>query len=145
MHIHSVQEQTITGQIEKLKAAHLRPEKAKTFTDPIKEFARASQVEGMVRNWLTYPIEERKRLIKQAFGYIPRFQGDEREGRLPETDTAFENRQMERWRGLCVIIQEESRAKPGNRCPEVAIGALKQLFPDYDWKTKPVEAPPAPK
>ena len=142
MHIHSVQEQTITGQIEQLKAQHVKPEKARPFQDPIREFARASQTEGMVRNWLTYPIEERKRLVMNAFGFIPRREGDAREGRLPESDEAFEKRQMERWRGLCVIIQEESRAKPGNRSPEVAIGALKQLFPDYDWKTKPVAPPP---
>ena len=143
MQIHSVQDQTIAGQIEKLKQQYVKPAPSKAFQDPIREFARASQVEGMVRNWLTYPVDERKRLVRDAFGFIPQQQGDEREGRPPEADKDFEARQMERWRALCVIIQEESRAKPGNRCPEVAIGALKQLFPDYDWKAKAPAPPPA--
>jgi cytochrome P450 len=142
MEIHSVQEQTIQGQIEKLMQQQIKREIPVPFSDPIREFAKASQVEGMVRNWLTYPIEERRRLVKNAFAFIPRFLGDEREGKAPETDQAYEKRQQERWRALCVIIQEESRAKPGNRAPEVAIGALKHLFPDYDWKAKSPETPP---
>lgn len=141
MEIHSVQDQSIASQIEKLKQQHVKPRLAPPFVDPIREFARASQVEGMVRNWLTYPLEERKKLVKNAFGYIPRFQGDPQTGRRPETDEEFESRQRERWRALCVIIQEESRAKPPNRSPEVAIGALKQLFPDYDWATKATPPP----
>lgn len=142
MHIHSVGERVISDQIEALKKAHVKPVAARPFVDPIREFARASQVEGMVRGWLTYPIDERKRLIKTAFGYIPRNEGDEHEGRAPESEEAYQARLMERWRALCVIIQEESRAKVGNRCPEVAIGALKHLFPDYDWKTKAPVTPP---
>jgi hypothetical protein len=142
MQIHSPQDVNITKQIEALKISQVKPKLTQAFQDPIKEFARASQVEGMVRNWLTYPIEERKRLVKGAFGFIPRQPGDEREGRLPETEAAFEARQLERWRGLNVVIQEESRARPGNRCPEVAIAALKQLFPDHDWKSKQLATPP---
>lgn len=142
MQVHSVQDQSIQAQIDKLKEQYVKPKPTQKFVDPIREFARASQVEGMVRQWLTYPIEERKRLIREAFGYIPRRMGDEREGRLPEKEEDFEARQLERWRALCVIIQEESRAKPGNRCPEVAIGALKHLFPDYDWKFKAPATPP---
>jgi hypothetical protein len=142
MQIHSVQEQTIQGQIEKLMKQQVKREIPVPFSDPIREFAKASQVEGMVRNWLTYPIEERKRLVKNSFAFIPRFMGDERDGRAPETEDAYNRRIQERWRALCVIIQEESRALPGNRAPEVAIGALKHLFPDYDWKAKPAETPP---
>ena len=134
MQLHSVGERIIKDQIDKLKANHVKQPKPDNFVDPIKEFARASQKESMVRNWLTYPIEERKRLVKEMFAFVPQMQGDVAQGVLPETDQAYQSRQLERWRGLCVVIQEESRAKPGNRSPEVAIGALKQLFPDHDWK-----------
>jgi hypothetical protein len=142
MHLHSVGQKVNDDMMEKLKEQYVKPTAVKPFVDPIKEFARASHVESMVRQWLTYPIEERKRLVRDAFGYIARFKGDEREGRLPENEKDYEARQLERWRGLCVIIQEESRAKAGNRSPEVAIGALKQLFPEYDWKAKAPAAPP---
>ena len=142
MEVHSVGERIIKDQITKLMDQHVPKKGPPPFVDPIKEFARASQVESMVRNWLTYPIEERKRLVRDAFRFIPRFKGDEREGRLPETEKDFDARQLERWRGLCVIVQEESRAKPPNRSVEVAIGALKQLFYDCDWKTKALPTPP---
>lgn len=142
MLIHSAQDQTIQGQIDKLIAGSVKRVLVAPFQDPIREFARAGQTEGMVRGWLTYPAEERKRLIKDGFRFIPRYQGDKSTGVVPETDQAFDARQLERWRGLNVVIQEESRAKPGNRCPEVAIAALKQLFPDHDWKAKaPVGGP----
>ena len=142
MQVHSVGEKVIHDQIEALKAAHVKPKASQPFVDPIKEFARASQMESMVRQWLTYPIEERKRLVRDSMRYIPRFKGDEREGRLPESEKDHDTRQLERWRALCVIIQEESRAKPPNRAVEVAIAALKQLFYDHDWKTKPLSDPP---
>jgi hypothetical protein len=141
--VHSVQDQSIQAQIDKLKQQYVKPKTPAPFVDPIKEFARASQLESMVRNWLTYPVEERKRLVKSALQFIPRFKGDAREGREEETEKDFDNRQLERWRALCVIIQEESRAKPPQRSVEVAIGAFKQLFYDYDWKTKPLDLPPA--
>lgn len=139
MQIHSVQGANIERQIERLKAQQVKQQAKPAFQDPIREFSRSSQVEGMVRNWLTYPVAERKRLVKDGFRFIPKFQGDERTGQAPETDAVYEARQNERWRGLCVVIQEESRAKAGNRSPEVAIGALKQLFPEYEWK--PSEPP----
>jgi hypothetical protein len=135
--IHSVQGATIQGYIEKLKhQSTQKREVARAFEDPIREFARASQIEPMVRNWLTYPIEERKRLVKGAFGFIPRRMGDEREGVAPETPEVFKARCQERWRGLNVIIQEESRAEAGNRSFEVAVAALKQLFPEESQKQK---------
>jgi hypothetical protein len=146
MQVHSVGEKVIHDQIEALKAAHVKPKPSQPFVDPIKEFARASSKESMVRNWLTYPIEERKRLVRDSLRFVPRYNGSEKEGILPESQKDFDSRQLERWRSLCVIVQEESRAKPPNRSVEVAIAALKQLFYDHDWKTKPImEQPPAEK
>lgn len=136
MQVHSVGERIIKDQIDVLKQAHVPQKQVQAFTDPIKEFARASNVESMVRNWLTYPAEERKRLVKDAFRFVPRMPGDAEKGVLPESDQAYEARMLERWRGLCVVLQEESRAKPGNRCVEAAIGAFKQLFPDYKNQEK---------
>ena len=118
-------------QIEKLKREYVKPKPSDPFVDPIKEFSRASKIESEVRNWLTYPVEERKRRVKDDFRFIPQMQGDPPRGIQPESDLAYQGRLLERWRGLCVIIQEESRAKAGNRCVEAAIGAFKQLFPDY--------------
>jgi hypothetical protein len=134
MHLHSVGQKVNDDMMEKLKEQYVKPTAVKPFVDPIKEFSRASTVESMVRNWLTYPIEERKRLVKDEFRFVPRYKGDEREGRLPESEKDYEARQLERWRGLNVVIQEESRAKAGNRSPEVAIAALKQLFHEHNWK-----------
>lgn len=139
MQIHSVGERVINDQIEKLKAAHVKQPKPDAFVDPIKEFARASRTESMVRNWLTYPLEERKRLVKEQFVFIPRQMGDVAQGVVPEAEQAFEGRMLERWRGLCVILQEESRVRMVNGKPtqgsvEVATGALKQLFYSADWK-----------
>ena len=142
MHLHSVGQKVNDDMMEKLKEQYVKPTAVKPFVDPIKEFARASSVESMVRNWLTYPIEERKRLVKDSFRYIALKPGDVEQGVLPESEKDYAARQLERWRGLCVVIQEESRAKAGNRSPEVAIGALKQLFPEYDWKAKAPAAPP---
>ena len=132
MEIHSVGTKIIEDQIQKLKEQHVTKKGQDPFVDPIKEFSRASQKESMVRHWLTYPLEERKRLVRDSMRFVPRFKGDEREGRLPESEKDFDNRQLERWRTLNGIIQEESRAKPPVRSVEVAIGALKQLFYDAD-------------
>ncbi len=141
MQVHSVGEKIIRDQIDKLKEAHVKPKPTQAFVDPIKEFARASNLESEVRNWLTYPIEERKRRIKEDFSFIPRHRPDPATGYAGETEKDYETRQLERWRALCVIIQEESRAKAGNRSVDVAVGALKQLFYDVDWKAKPLPAP----
>jgi len=128
--------------IEDLKSQSVVQQKvAEPFTDPIREFARASKIESLVRNWLTYPIEERKRIIKTQFSFYPRAMGDPERGIAAETERAFASRQMERWRALCVVIQEESRAEAGIRSPEVAIAALKLLFPEYEWKTPVPNAP----
>ncbi len=132
-------------QIERLKREHVKPKPTDPFVDPIKEFSRASRVESMVRNWLTYPIEERKRIVVSAFTWHPRGKGNPATGEQPETEEAYQNRMLERWRGLCVVIQEESRVrlvdgKPTQGSAEVAIVAFKHLFPGYDWKTKPQAA-----
>lgn len=143
MEIHEASRIATDRWIEKAKAEHIAEKKAEPFTDPIREFARASKVESVVRNWLTYPIEERKRIVRSQFAFYPRNMGDPEKGQAAETENAFQSRQMERWRALCVVIQEESRAKAGNRSPEVATAALKQLFPEHDWKTPVTPAPAA--
>jgi hypothetical protein len=134
MRVHSVQAHTIEGQIDALKSQHAQQKSLEPFQDPIREFSRGSRVEGLVRGWLTYPIDERKRLIRANFLPLERRQAVPSQGIREETDKEFESRQLERWRVLCIIIQEESRAKAGNRSPEVAIAALKLLFPEHDWK-----------
>ena len=129
MEIHAPAAEADRLLLDSIKRNHVKQEPVKPFSDPIREFHHASQVEGTVRGWLTYPIEERKRLVK-TYAMVPN-RGEN------ETEKGYEVRKLERWRGLCVIIQEESRAQAGNRCPEVAIAALKYLFPDHDWKVKP--------
>jgi hypothetical protein len=142
MEVHEASKLGTQKFIEDLKKQSVVQQKvAEPFTDPIREFARASKIESLVRNWLTYPIEERKRIIKSQFSFIPKGTGDPERGIAGESDRAFNSRQMERWRALCVVIQEESRGDAGNRCPDVAIAALKLLFPEYDWKNPIPNAP----
>lgn len=127
MEIHSAHGKSIEAQIEVLKQAHKsRERQTEPFADPLREFSRASLLVGTARQWLTLPIEERKRMVKEAMIATPRMEG--------ESEKDYEARKLERWRLLCVIIQEESRAPAGNRCVEAAIGALKHLFPEHDWK-----------
>ncbi len=138
MELYTPQDQATEAQIKKLLAGAQKREVPPSFTDPIREFKASSRVEGTVRNWLTYPLEERKRLVR-AFTFVPKRKADPRDGIAEETDQAFQSREMERWRALCVIIQEESRWRTEDGqwvkgSPEVAIGALKQLFPEHDWK-----------
>lgn len=134
MEIHSVGAAVIEAQIEELKRGHVKQKKVEPVTDPLREFSRISRVEGMVRHWLTYPLEERKRLLKDQFQFIPQMQD--------ETEQGFENRQLERWRALSVIIQEESRMRRDENdewvqgSVEIAIGAMKLLFPSHDWTPK---------
>ena len=143
MEVHEASKLGAAKFIEDLKKQSVVQQKvAEPFVDPIREFATASRVKSLASHWLTYPIEERKRIIKSQFGFIPRGVGDPDRGVAAESDRAFNSRQMERWRALCVIIQEESRADAGNRSPDVAIAALKLLFPEHDWK---VPIPNAPK
>ena len=136
MEIHAVGAKINEHMMDQLKQNHVKRVPDKPFQDPIREFHRASQVEGTVRNWLTLPVQQRIDQVKR-FQPITRGLGDERQGIAPETDQNFETRQLERWRALCVIVQEESRAvinpKVGTACPEVAIAALKLLFPDHSW------------
>jgi len=143
MEVHSPQEFSIQAQIDRLKNQHLVAKKAEPFQDPIREFARASKVESLVSKWLTYPIEERKRLIKANFLPLVRLPANPGNGIMEESDDLFASRQMERWRALCVIIQEESRAAAGNRSAEVAAAALKLLFPEHNWKSSVTESPKA--
>lgn len=134
MEIHSVASAHIEAQIEELKKAQVKQKKVEPYVDPLREFARISRVEGMVRHWLTYPLDERKRLLKDQFTYVPQMED--------ETDKGFENRQLERWRALSVIIQEESRMRPEANLwvqgsVEIAIGAMKLLFPNHKWNPTP--------
>lgn len=142
MEMHSVGEKVNAEMMAQVQANHQKPVLARPFTDPIREFHRASQIEGTVRNWLTLDIERRKEYVK-SLQPISRYMGEPARGVQPESKEAFENRQLERWRALCVIVQEESRAvihpKVGESSPEVAIAALKLLFPDHPWP-KPAEA-----
>ena len=131
MEVHEASKIGIQNYIEKLKEQHVAQKAPEPFVDPLREFARASRLAAMARGWLTYPIEERKRLIKSAFIFVPRNTASTN----PETEQQFANRMLERWRALNVIIQEESRAEAGNRSAEVAIGALKLLFPEHEWKS----------
>ncbi len=140
MEVHEPAKAFVQGFIDKLKADSVAKPAPRPFEDPIREFSRASKVESLVRNWLTYPIEERKRIIKTNFNPVPRQAANPGAGIKEETEQQFANRQLERWRALCVIIQEESRAQAGNRSPEVAIGALKLLFPEHEWRTPPQKA-----
>jgi hypothetical protein len=136
MEMHSVAAANIAEQMEKIKKASRPSKQPEAFTDPIREFSRASRYEGMVRGWLTYPLEERKRLIKDSFSYQPQMEG--------ETDGGFENRMLERWRALCVIMQEESRLRFDKVAqqfvqgsPEVATACLKLLYPTHEWAPRP--------
>jgi len=142
MEVHEASKLGAARFIEDLKKQSVVQQKvAEPFTDPIREFSHASRIKGTVAAWLTYPIEERKRLIKSHFNFIPRGMGDPEKGITPETDRAFNSRQMERWRALSVVIQEETRPDAANRCPDIAIAALKLLMHDYDWKTPLPTAP----
>jgi hypothetical protein len=133
MEVHSVATANIEAQMEKIKQAQVKQKKVEPYTDPLREFARISRVEGMVRHWMTYPLDEKKRLIRDQFEFVAQMEG--------ETTSGFEARQLERWRALCVILQEESRMKLENGVwaqgsAEVATACLKLLFPFNDWKPK---------
>jgi hypothetical protein len=141
MELHSVVLANQEAQIEALKRAQVKQKKVEPYSDPLREFARISRVEGMVRHWMTYPLDEKKRLIKDQFEFVPQMEA--------ETDSGFENRQLERWRALSVILQEESRMRHENGAwvqgsPEIATACLKLLYPFHDWKPKAV-LPPAEK
>lgn len=131
MELHSPALAVQEAQIEALKKAQVKQKKVEPYVDPLREFARISRVEGMVRHWLTYPLEERKRLIKDQFQFVAQM--------ADEDDKGFTNRMLERWRALSVILQEESRMRFENGewvqgSPEVAVAAMKLLFPHNDWK-----------
>ena len=130
MQIHEVGAKVNESIIDQLKAQSAKKPTPRQFEDPIREFHHASSISPMVFGWLTFPIEKRKQMVKETFEWIPRSQN--------ESEKDFENRKLERWRGLCVVIQEESRALAGNRSPETAIAALKLLFPEHSWP-KPLE------
>ncbi len=131
MPTHSAVAAIMEDQMRQLKEIPEKRKLSEPFEDPVREFHRASHVEGTVRQWLTYTIEARQKNIENAFTFIPQQEG--------EKDSDFQSRERERWRALCVIIQEESRAAlgidadPANSSPEIAITALKKLFPGH-WK-----------
>ena len=140
MEIHSPAAANLADQMDQVKknftASQNKQKPPTQFVDPVYEFQHASRLQNTVRNWLTIPIEERKRIVREDLTFIPRQAGDPGRGVKEETEENFKSRQMDRWRALCVVIQEESRAKAGNRSVEVAIGALKHLFPEHDWNKK---------
>lgn len=125
MEIHSTATMATQAEVDRIKAAH-KPVKTETFADPVREFTRNYPLESTVRNWLTLPVEERKRLIRDDFRFIPR-------DKTGESESVFDQRMRDRRLALCLIIAEEARAQAGVRSPEVAAGALKQLFPDHDF------------
>ncbi len=90
----------------------------------------------MAYQWLTLSVEERKKKLAML-EYRGRYLGDPEKKIEPESDRAFENRCMERWRTLMVIIQEETRAAMHPNLhvhsAEVAIAALKLAMPDHPW------------
>lgn len=134
MEIHAVGSAVMEAEIERLKTAQVKRKLVEPYVDPLREFSRVSRVEGMVRHWLTYPIEERKRLLKDQFVFVPQMDG--------ETDAGFRDRMLERWRALSVIMQEESRMRVDDSgewiqgSVEIATGALKLMFPAHEWKQK---------
>lgn len=143
MEIHAVGAKIQEQMLNRLKEAHVKRVPVEQFKDPIREFHRASQIVGTVANWRTLPVEDRKRIVKQMFGPIYQRPGEPNHDPpiMPESDAAFKDRCLERWRGLCVIIQEESRleVKTG-RCSEVAASAFALLFPEHPL----LKAPAAP-
>ncbi len=126
--IHSSQSKVIEEQIAALNSAAKQQKAVEPFLDPIREFHRASQLEGTARNWLTLSIEQRKRIMEDRVFFLPKKDN--------EQEHDYKNRCLEDWRFLCVVIQEESRAPAGNQSPEVAIAALKRLFPNHPWGQK---------
>jgi hypothetical protein len=139
MEIHAAASRVTQSMIDQLKQQQVKREPGRPFTDPIREFHRASQVEGTVRNWLTLPLETRRDYVKNLIPCV-RYPGEPAKGIAPETEQNFKIRVQERWRALCVIVQEESRAdlekkpdEPMRGSPEIAIVALKHLFPDHNW------------
>jgi len=138
MQIHAVGSKVNETLINQLKEAHVAKPKVKPFEDALREFHHASSVAGTVANWLTLTLEQRKSFVKGLI-LVPQFAGEPNHNPpiAPESDGAFKNRCLERWRALCVIIQEESRADKGVRSPEVAIHALKLLFPEHPWPGTP--------
>jgi hypothetical protein len=131
METHATADLVTKSQLEQVFEGGVKRKLAEPFEDAIREFHRASHYEGTVRQWLTYPVEARQQQVAVSFDFIPQQDG--------EKDSDFQSRQRERWRSLCVIIQEESRAAlgidadPANSSAEVAIAALKKLFPNH-WK-----------
>lgn len=130
--IHSTAAKHIQTLVDRLKDNDSRRTAAKPFEDALREFSRSYPLQGTIRNWLTLPVEERKRFVKNDLQFIPQGKGDPANNVKPEADAAFEQRQRDRRLALGIIIQEEARAKAGVRSLEVAAGAFRQLFPDYE-------------
>jgi hypothetical protein len=126
MEVHSTAEAIMKDQVAQLKELPKKRKLTEPFTDPIREFHRASLIEGTVRQWLTYTIDARKEMIVSKFEPIPKAEG--------EKDSDYRSRELERLRALWVIIQEESRAvagidaKPENGSEDVARIAFRKLF-----------------
>jgi hypothetical protein len=131
MEVHSAAAVVMKDQMDQLKEIPKKRQLPDPFEDPIREFHRASRVEGVVRNWLTYSLEARQEKIANEFGFYPQS--------ATEKDEDFRSRELERLRALWVIIQEESRAAAGidadpeKASSDIALTALKKCFPNH-WK-----------
>lgn len=131
METHATADLVMKEQMEQVRQGGKKRSIHAPFEDPIREFHRASRIEGTVRQWLTYTLEARQQIIATQFDFIPQSEG--------EKDSDFQNRELERLRALWVIMQEESRAAaglgvdPAKGSAEIAIAALKKCFPKH-WK-----------
>lgn len=136
MEIHAPAATLNDRMLSDLKAQHQKQKAVAPFEDPIREFHRAGSAEGMVRNWLTLSVEERRKQVA-TLAFRPRYMGDASRNVEPESEQAYKNRIMERWRALMGIIQEETRAamfpEKFTHSAEVAITALKFAMPDHPW------------
>lgn len=136
MEIHAPAAGLMNNLLHQLKSQHENKKVAAPFEDPIREFSRAGKMEGLVRNWLSLSIENRKQYVATLV-FTPRYMGDETRKIEPESKQAYETRSLERWRALMGIIQEETRAAMNpdkfTHSAEVAITALKLALPDHPW------------
>lgn len=130
--IHTAQHETLKEQFDAVAKREEKAKEAAAFEDPIREFQRASRVEGTVRNWLTLDSDTRQEYLRLNFDFVPRG--------TKEGQKEFELRDLERKRALWVIIQEESRRelKPANF--EIAFMAFSKLFPNFPDFRKALEA-----
>lgn len=136
MEIHAPGAALLDSMMSQLKTQQRKEKLAAPFEDPIREFHKASRVEGLVSHWLTLSVDARKTAVAKLV-FTPRYLGDKHRHVEPESEQAFETRKLENWRALMVVIQEETRAAMNpdkfEHSAEVAIMALKLALPDHPW------------